>query len=121
MPDDLPISADTENNTAEAPPARPAPLVEREKADMGCVALLMAAFVGVFFIPAVFLLGGAPVIIPLITLLLVAVITPVINPTERMAPKARWIGRAATFFGLSLLLGFVAVRIFTGNAPVLRE
>lgn len=88
---------------------------------MGCVALIMAGFIGVFLLPAAFLLGGAPIIIPLISLLLVAVITPLINPTEKMSSKARWVGRLTTFLVLGLGLAFAAFRVFNGETPLLRE
>ena len=122
MPDpEDPLSADAENNTPDAPPARPVPLQNRERMDFGCLALLMAGFVGIFFLPAIFLLGGAPAIIPLITLLLVAVVTPLINPAERMSPKAKWIGRLATFLGLTALLAGGWVAFFMREVPILRE
>lgn len=122
MPDDVdPLSADAENNTPDSPPARPGPLKERERMDFGCLLLMMAGFVGVFALPAFFLLGGAPVIIPLITLLLVALVTPFINPTERFSPKARWTGRVLTFLVLSLLLGIGWYLTFMRGSPELRE
>ena len=89
--------------------------------DTGCLLLLMAGFVGVFFIPAVLLLGGAPAIIPLITLLLVALSTPFINPTEKMSVKARWTGRLITFGGLALLLVVAWYLVFMREVPLLRE
>ena len=124
MPDDVDPSlrdADAENNSREAPPARPGPLQERERMDTGCLILLMSGFVGVFFIPAVFLLGGAPAIIPLITLLLVAMVTPFINPSEKMSQQAKWTGRLITFFGLALILAVAWYVIFMRDAPLLRE
>jgi len=113
--------ADAENISPQAPPARPGPLQERERMDTGCLVLLMAGFVGVFFIPAIFLLGGAPAIIPLITLLLVALVTPFINPTEKMSSKARWTGRLITFFGIALILVGAWYMVFMREAPLLRE
>jgi len=124
MPDDVDPSlrdADAENNSPEAPPARPGPLQERERMDTGCLLLLMAGFVVVFFVPAVFLVGGAPAIIPLITLLLVAMVTPLINPTEKMAARAKWTGRLITFLGLALILVAAAWFIFMREGPLLRE
>lgn len=122
MPDDVETQgADAENNTPEAPPARPLPLKERERMDTGCLLLMVAGFFGVFMLPAFFLLGGAPVILPLLTLLLVAVLTPFINPVEKWSPKAMWIGRGVTFgvIGLILLVGWYLV--FMRAVPVLRE
>lgn len=124
MPDDVDPSlrdADAENNSREAPPARPGPLQERERMDTGCLLLLMAGFVGVFFVPAVFLLGGAPAIIPLITLMLVALVTPFINPTEKMSMRARWTGRFITFAGLAGILVVAWYLIFMRDVPLLRE
>ncbi len=124
MPDDVdprPSDADAENNSREAPPARPGPLQERERMDTGCLLLMMAGFVGVFFIPAVFLLGGAPAILPLITLLLIAMVTPFINPAEKMSGRARWTGRLITFFGLALVVAIAWYFIVMREAPMLRE
>ena len=124
MPDDVDPSlrdADAENNSREAPPTRPGPLQERERMDTGCLLLLMAGFVGVFFLPAVFLLGGAPAIIPLITLLLVAMVTPFINPSEKMSAQAKWTGRFITFFGIALILVGAWYLIFMRDVPMLRE
>ena len=89
--------------------------------DTGCLLLLTAGFVVVFFVPAVFLVGGAPAIIPLITLLLVAMVTPLINPTEKMAARAKWTGRLITFLGLALILVAAAWFIFMREGPLLRE
>lgn len=124
MPDDVdprPSDANAENNSREAPPARPGPLQDRERMDTGCLLLMMAGFVGVFFIPAVFLLGGAPAILPLITLLLVAMVTPFINPCEKMSVRVKWTGRFMTFFGLALLLGIAWYLIVMREVPLLRE
>lgn len=120
-PEDLP-AADSENNTPDAPATRPAPLQREDKSDFGCLLFLLAGFIGIFFLPAIFLLGGAPFIIPLVFLLLFAVLTPVINPAERMPGRAKWIGRGIIFLGLALLLGAGAWWWFahTGEA-VLRE
>ena len=89
--------------------------------DTGCLLLLMAGFVGVFFLPAVFLLGGAPAIIPLITLLLVAMVTPFINPSEKMSAQAKWTGRLITFFGIALILVGAWYLIFMRDVALLRE
>ena len=124
MPDDLdprPSDADSENNSKEAPPSRPGPLQERERMDTGCLLLVMAGFVGVFFVPAALALGGAPAIPPLITLLLVALVTPLISPCEKMPDKAKWTGRLITFFALSLLLLAGLYFVFMREAPVLLE
>lgn len=124
MPDDVDPSlrnADAENNTPEARPPRPGALQEREKFDTGCLVMLMAGFVGVFFIPAIFLLGGAPAIIPLITLMLIAMGTPFINPTEKMSLKARWIGRSITFSSIAVILVIAWYWTFMREMPMLRE
>ena len=124
MPDEVDPSlrdADAENNSQEAPLPRPGPLKDRDRSDTGCLVLLMLGFVGVFFLPAIFLLGGAPAIIPLITLLLVAMITPIINPTERKPNRAKWTGRLITFFGLALILLAGWFLIFMRDMPLLRE
>ena len=69
MPDPKdPLSADAENNTPEAPPSRPGLLQDRERMDVGCLFLMVVSFVGIFALPAIFLLGGAPAILPLLTL-----------------------------------------------------
>lgn len=115
--------ADSENNTPEAPATRPAPLREREdKSDLGCLLFLLAGFIGIFFIPAIFLLGGAPLIIPLVFLMLFAVVTPVINPAEKMPGRAKWIGRTVIFLTFAALLaaGGWWWFIHTGEA-VIRE
>jgi hypothetical protein len=122
MPDPKdPLSADAENNTPEAPPSRPGPLQDRERMDVGCLFLMVVSFVGIFALPAIFLLGGAPAILPLLTLLLVALVTPFINPTDRMSDKARWIGRVVTFLVLSLLVVIAWYMIFMRDLPILRE
>lgn len=116
-----PLPSGDENNTPEAPPSRPAPLQDREKMDVGCLLLLMAAFAGIFCLPALFLLGGAPAILPLLTLLLVALVTPFINPAERMEPRAKWTGRLLTFLGLALLLAAGWYWFFQRAEPILLE
>ena len=106
MPDD-PADAcppDAENNTADAPAPRPAPLQGADKADAGCLILLGVTFIGVFLLPAALLLGGAPVIIPLITCLLLALAAPFLNPLERRSPRAKWWGRIITFLILAGLV-----------------
>jgi|GEM_PF-4879764 len=89
--------------------------------DVGCLLLMVGGFFVLFALPAFFLLGGAPVIIPLILLLLVALVTPFINPAERQSDKARWIGRGITFFVLAMLLVGGWALIFLKDAPLLRE
>jgi hypothetical protein len=122
MPDDVdPMAAGNENHTPEAPPARSGPLASRERMDVGCLLLMIGGFFVLFALPAFFLLGGAPLIIPLILLLLVAVLTPFINPAERKSEKARWIGRGITFFVLAMLLVGGWALIFLRDAPLLRE
>ena len=122
MPDDVdPHAADSENNSPDAPPTRAGPLKDRERMDTGCLLLMMLGFAGIFMVPAFFLLGGAPFIIPLIVMFLAALATPFINPTERMAPQARWTGRIVTFTVIAASLGVGWYYIFMREAPVLRE
>lgn len=106
MPDDLADDCppDAENSTDGAPAPRPAPSQLSDKADIGCLIILGVTFIGIFLLPAAFLLGGAPLIIPLITCLLLALSAPFINPLERRSPKAKWWGRILTFL---LLAGLV--------------
>ncbi len=122
MPDDeMPVSADPESPPPE-PSSLPAPAsTSEEPANAGCLALMLLGFAGVFLLPAVFLLGGAALVIPLIFLLLIVVVTPWINPTEKMAPKALWTGRLITFLGLSALLGIGMYVLFLRELPILQE
>ena len=101
-----PCPPDAENNTPDAPPARSGPLQRSEKSDAGCLILLGAAFIGVFLFPAALLLGGAPLIVPLITVLLLVILTPFVNPLEGRSVRAKWWGRVVTFLFLAGL--FVA-------------
>lgn len=123
MPDEKEPSdpVDAGHDDRDPPPARPAPLQERERADMGCIIMIMAGFLGIFFVPAIALLGGAPLIIPLLFMLLVALVTPFINPADRMPTKARWIGRILTFVILTLLLVLAWYFVFLRQVPLLRE
>ena len=122
MPDEVdPMAAGNENNTPDAPPARLGPLASGERMDTGCLLLMVGGFFVLFALPTFFLLGGAPVVIPLILLLLVAMVTPLINPTERKADKERWIGRGITFLVLAVLLVGAWALIFLREAPLLRE
>lgn len=106
-PEPDPIPADSENNTPDAPATRPAPLQDpRDKPNIGCILMLMALFLGVFLAPAAVLLGGAPLVIPLLAILIFTVLTPVLNPTERMGGKAKWTGRLLIF---ALLTALVAI------------
>lgn len=90
-------SPDAENNTPEAPAHRPQPLAEHDKADTGCLVFLFFLFIGVFFLPAFALLGGAPFIVPAIGILLLIILTRFVNPTERCAGPAKWWGRVICF------------------------
>lgn len=109
MPDD-PADAcppDAENNTAEAPAPRPAPLQGSDKADIGCLIVLGALFVGVFLlIPAIWF--GGPFVIAVIGFLLLALATPFLNPLERWSSNAKWWGRVLTFL---ILAGLVAAAV----------
>jgi hypothetical protein len=122
MPDEVdPLAAENENNTPDAPPSRMEPLRTSERMDVGCLAMMIGGFIVLFFLPAFFLLGGAPFIIPLLLLFLVACATPFINPTERRPPQAQWTGRILTFLGLALLLLAAWYYIFLREAPALLE
>ena len=92
-----------------------------EKFDVGCLALMLAGFIGVFFLPAFFLLGGAPVIIPLIILLLLWLVSPFLNPAERFSGKAKLVGRLLTCFTLALLLLAAWYFFFLRELPTLAE
>lgn len=106
LPPQDPTPADSENNTPDAPATRPAPLRDpQDKSDIGCLLMLLALFIGIFFLPAMFLLGGGPLVIPCLLLLIFAILTPVINPAERMARRPRWIGRVVIFLTLAGLVG----------------
>ncbi|HEX2749632.1 MAG TPA: hypothetical protein VHM91_16600 [Verrucomicrobiales bacterium] len=107
MPDDPSdhCPPDTENNTTEAPALRPGPLQHADKADTGCLVMLFVMFIGVFLLPAVFLLGGAPIIIPLILCLLMVLATPFVNPMEgRRSNRSVWTGRVVTFLVLAAIV-----------------
>ena len=123
MPDESsdPCPPDAENNTPEAPAARPGPLQHSDKADAGCLILLGVTFIGVFLLPAAFLLGGAPLIVPLITCLLLVLVTPFINPLERQSTAAKWWGRVITF--LLLAGGVVALWFWvsSGGGEMVRD
>jgi len=122
MPDENPPPpADGENNTPDAPPSRPAPLQDRERMDTGCLFLMMGGFVGLFLLPAFFLLGGAPFIIPVLTLFLLVLVTPFINPTEKMADRPRWTGRLVTWLVLAVLMAIGYYVLFMRAVPILRE
>ncbi len=120
MPDDADRPCADESSLEGAPPRR-GPLGPRERMDGGCLALMMLGFVGIFAMPAFFLLGGAPLIIPLITLFMLALVTPFLNPAERKSRRARWVGRLVVFLVLALSLGAAWAAIFLGEAPLLRE
>ena len=92
----------------EDPAPRAQPLQHSEKSDVGCLVLLFLMFVGVFFVPALFLLGGAPLIIPLITILLLGIATPFVNPVERYPGAVKWWGRILSFlFMAGLVVAFI--------------
>ncbi len=99
-PDQPPLNQDALSAEIEAPedPApRAQPLQHSDKADVGCLILLFGGFVGIFLLPAMFLLGGAPLIVPLISILILLILTPLVNPAERMAGPAKWWGRVICF------------------------
>ena len=87
MPDDPADSCppDAENNTAEAPAPRPAPLAQNDKADAGCLILLGVIMIGVFLLPVAIWFGG-PFVIAVISLFLLVLATPFCNPFEKSSP-----------------------------------
>ena len=80
------------------------PLQQADKPDVGCLIGLFAIFIGVFLFPAILLLGGAPIIVPLILCLLMLVASPWVNPLERRTGPAKWWGRAITFLVMAGML-----------------
>lgn len=90
-------SPDAENNLPDAPALRPAPLQSSEKADKGCLVMLVFLFAGVFLFPAFFFLGGAIFIVPLLLCFLMAMLAPYVNPLENRGTSARWWGRVISF------------------------
>lgn len=120
MPDDVDRPCADESPSEGAPP-RLGPLGSRERMDGGCLALMMVGFVVVFAMPAFFLLGGAPLIIPLITLFMLALVSPLLNPAERKSRRARWTGRLVVFLVLASLLGMAWAAVFLRETPLLRE
>ena len=122
MPDEPPSACppDSENNTPEAPATRPVPLTAPDRADTGCFIGLFGIFVGVFLMIALLARAGAVLIIAVLAAFLLAILTPMINPAERMAEKAKWWGRAITFIVLCALVsgGFLYVWYRANRAPV---
>lgn len=105
------------------PDAAPSPPPFSDKADTGCLVLLGVAFLGIFLLPAVVMLGGAPVVIPALFILLAAVLTLILNPVKRSRPRARRIAHALIFFLLCAVAGAVALFLWRelGGPAVLRE
>lgn len=68
-----------------------------DRADHGCFVGVMLIMVAVFVGPTLLVLGAASLIPVILTVLLITVATPWINPAERASRKAKWIGRAITF------------------------
>ena len=107
MPDDPDAAGppDAENTSPGSPPRSPEPAPpDYNKPDVGCLVLVALSFIGVLAAPAVFFLGGAPLILPGLAVLLLAVLAPLVNPTERMTGRGRWIGRIVTFLVLAALV-----------------
>jgi quinol-cytochrome oxidoreductase complex cytochrome b subunit len=75
-----------------------------DQADRGCMIFIMAFVLALPFIIAGFFLGGAILIMPLLVAFLMAIATPWVNPTEKKSPRAKWIGRGATWLLLVALL-----------------
>ena len=99
-----PPSGDLPSGDApESHPAAPAAPAVHDKPDVGCLIFLFFGFVGIFLAPAILLLGGAPLILPLMFAFLYALATPFLNPAEKMAPRSRWKGRIITWLALCLL------------------
>ncbi len=122
MPDE-PLSAcppDSENATPDASATHQVPLTEPDRADKGCFIGLFGIFVGVFIMIAVLARAGAVLIIAVLAAFLLAILTPMINPAERLSEKAKWRGRAITFVVLCALLsgGFLYVYYRANRPPV---
>ena len=126
MPDD-PADAcpppDAENNTPEAPAPRAAHL-QHDKPDIGCLLALVGLFILVFLAPALALLGGAPLILPLILCFLLVLATPWLNPAEKKEKRLKWTGRVLTFLLMAGLVVLAWVLLsgrfgdrFTGDDP----
>lgn len=103
-----PPPAASANDVLPTPPSQsptPAqPTTTGDKLDVGCLVLLGVSLLGTAAIPAALLLGGAPVIIPGLCLLVIGFFTPLLNPAERMSPGKRWAGRGVVFCVLCGLL-----------------
>lgn len=97
------------------------PLQDRDKADAGCLVMMLIGFGTIFFGVAFFFLGGAPFIIPVIVLFLLALVTPFINPTEKMGDRRKWTGRLVTFLVMALILAAASYYLFVGGTDILRE
>ncbi len=79
------------------------PPAPHDRSDFGCLLGLVAIFIAVGLGPALLLLGGAPLIPLIIGALVIAVIVPWVNPTERYPDAKKWIGRTITFIILVAL------------------
>jgi hypothetical protein len=97
-------------NHSPAPADKGTPV--HDTADKGCLLMLFLLLIGVFLFPAIMLLGGSPVIVPIMTAFLLALATPFLNPAERMNDRAKWTGRILTWLGLVLLFAGAAVATY---------
>ena len=70
--------------------------------DWGCLAFLIAGFVGVFFVVPIVYFFSAFTIIPLLVLGLIGFLTIFVNPVEKRENKVKWTGRIITFVILTL-------------------
>lgn len=107
--------SDSSTDTPAPVPNPPSPqkgTPVHDTADKGCLLMLFLLLIGVFLFPAILLLGGSPVIVPLMTAFLLALATPFLNPAERMNDRAKWTGRFLTWLGLVLLFAGAAVAAY---------
>lgn len=117
-----PTPEDQENNTADAPPERAAPL-DYDKPDMGCFVGLIMLLAAVFLFPIVVIRFGGPAILFIVGGFLLAVITPIMNPLEKAASeKTRWISRICIWLLLCGLCTWGLMKVFQEkDAPQINQ